>query len=111
MKNIVIPKSNMLRRFISVSKQGEIKTKGDPKVSYAAMMIIRQTISCFYPKIYSEAIIIATRYSLFRKQFLNTVKKEIPVIDYQSQKEKIIPRVAEYLAVTIGGNAIKKLTD
>jgi hypothetical protein len=39
------------------------------------MMIIRQTISCFYPKVYSEAIIIATRYSLFRKQFLNALKK------------------------------------
>lgn len=75
MKNIVIPKSNMLRRFISVSKQGEIKKKGDPKVSYATMMIIRQTISCHYPKIYSEAIIIGARYSLFRKQFLDALKK------------------------------------
>jgi acyl-CoA oxidase len=75
MKNIVIPKTNMLRRFISVSKQGEIKSKGDPKVSYATMMTIRQTISCHYPKIYSEAIVIAARYSLFRKQFLNAVKK------------------------------------
>lgn len=75
MKNIVIPKSYMLRRFVSVSKQGEIKTRGDPKVSYATMMTIRQTISCLYPKIYSEAIIIAARYSLFRKQFLNTLKK------------------------------------
>ena len=53
MQNVVIPKTNMLRRFVSVSKKGEIKTKGDPKVSYATMMVIRQSISCFGPKVYS----------------------------------------------------------
>jgi hypothetical protein len=65
----------MLRKFISVSKRGEIKTKGDPKVSYAAMMIIRQTISCIMPKLYGFAIIIAARYSLYRTQFLDIYKK------------------------------------
>lgn len=75
MKNIVIPKSYMLRRFVSVSKKGEIKKKGDPKVSYATMMTIRQTISCFQPKTYSIGIIIAARYSLFRKQFLDSAKQ------------------------------------
>jgi acyl-CoA oxidase len=86
MNNIVIPKSYMLRKFVSVSKKGEIKTKGDPKVSYATMMVIRQTISCYVPKTYSSAIIIAARYSLFRKQFKDSFKKEIPIIDYQTQK-------------------------
>lgn len=84
----------MLRRFVSVSKKGEIKTKGDPKVSYATMMVIRQTISCFAPKVYSIAIIIAARYSLFRKQFFDDSKQEIPIMNYQSQKDKIITRVA-----------------
>jgi acyl-CoA oxidase len=69
MKNVVIPKRNMLRRFISVSKKGHIKKKGDPKVSYATMMTIRQTISCIFPKVYGKVIIVAARYSLFRKQF------------------------------------------
>lgn len=46
LKNVVIPKSNMLRGFISVSKKGIIKKKGDPKVSYATMMSIRQFLSC-----------------------------------------------------------------
>jgi acyl-CoA oxidase len=72
MHNIVIPKRNMLRRFVSVSKKGEIKTKGDPKIGYATMMVIRQLLSCGAPKIYATAIIIAVRYSLFRSQFLTT---------------------------------------
>jgi acyl-CoA oxidase len=71
LKDVVIPKSNMLRGFISVSKQGGIKKKGDPKVSYATMMRIRQIISCLYPKIYSQGLIIGVRYNLFRKQFKN----------------------------------------
>jgi hypothetical protein len=33
------------------------------------MMTIRQYMSCFSPKILGQAIIIAFRYSLFRKQF------------------------------------------
>lgn len=111
MRNVVIPKSNMLRKFVSVSKKGEIKTKGDPKVSYATMMVIRQTISCFQPKTYSLAIIIAARYSLFRKQFVDSAKKEIPVLDYQTQKDKVITRIAEYFAVIAGGNAIKQVSD
>jgi acyl-CoA oxidase len=94
MRNVVIPKTNMLRKFTSVSKTGKIKKKGDPKVSYATMMIIRQLLSCIMPRVYGKAIIIATRYSLFRTQFLNSEKIEIPIIDYQSQKDKIISRVA-----------------
>jgi acyl-CoA oxidase len=70
--NVVIPKKNMLRRFVSVSKKGEIKAKGDPKISYATMMVIRQVISCMSPRMYGIGIIIASRYSLFRTQFLNS---------------------------------------
>lgn len=111
MNNIEIPKRNMLRRFVSVSKKGEIKTKGDPKISYATMMVTRQTLSYLAPKTYAIAILIATRYSLFRTQFLTSEKQEIPIIDYQSQKDKIITRAAEYVAVIICGNAVKQLSD
>lgn len=74
MRDIVIPKTNMLRKFTSVSKTGKIKKKGDPKVSYATMMIIRQLLACIMPRVYGKAIIIATRYSLFRTQFLTSEK-------------------------------------
>jgi len=84
----------MLRKFVSVDKSGELKTKGDPKISYATMMVIRQYLSCLSPKIYAFPIIIAVRYSLFRTQFLTSEKQEIPIINYQSQKEKVITRVA-----------------
>ena len=86
MKNVQIPKLNMLRRYTSVSKTGDIKKKGNPKVSYATMMIIRQLLSNWMPRQYAKVIIIAARYSLFRTQFLASNNMEIPIIDYQSQK-------------------------
>ena len=33
------------------------------------------------------------------------------ILKIESKKEKILTRVAEYFAVTIGGNAIKKISD
>lgn len=111
MDNIVIPKTNMLRKFVSVSKQGRIKKKGDPKVGYATMMIIRQILACWMPRLYAKVIIIATRYSLFRTQFLTTEKTEIPIMDYQTQKDKVITRMAEYVAICLGGNAVKDVSN
>ena len=76
----------MLRRYVSVDRNGDLKIKGDPKVAYATMMEIRKYISCGFPKIYSSAITIATRYSLFRRQFRNSAKEEIKIMDYQLQQ-------------------------
>ena len=85
-ENVRIPKMDMLRKFISVSKSGEIKKKGNPTISYATMMTIRMYISCAYPKIYSQGIAIGTRYSMFRRQFQDKAGTEIPVIEYQLQQ-------------------------
>lgn len=101
----------MLRRYVSVGNNGEIKKKGDPKVSYATMMSIRQHISCSSPKVYSLAIITAARYSCWRKQFANSSGIEQSIIEYQTQQNKIICRVAEYYAIQIGGNNIRRITD
>lgn len=98
----------MLSRFVKVSKKGEIGISGDPKVGYASMMLIRKNISCIAPKLYMIAIAIATRYSIFRKQF-KTKSVETKIIDYQLQQEKIISRIAEYYAINAGGNNIMKL--
>lgn len=73
------------------------------------MMFIRQYISTVYPKAMSQAISIAVRYSVFRKQFKNIKSQEIKIMDYQAQQHKLIPRIAEYFAMSIGGNVIRKI--
>jgi acyl-CoA oxidase len=35
---VSIPRKNMLSRYINISREGEVKTKGNPKVGYATMM-------------------------------------------------------------------------
>lgn len=84
----------MLRGYISVSKKGIIKKKGDPKVSYATMMMIRQHMACLFPKVLGQALTIAVRYSLFRRQFLDENSLEKSIFNYQTQQDKIIPRIA-----------------
>lgn len=68
---ISVPRKNMLARYVSVDKNGTVKTQGNPKVGYATMMLIRKHISSSAPKVYACAITIATKYSLFRRQFRN----------------------------------------
>jgi acyl-CoA oxidase len=73
------------------------------------MMSIRQIISTLLPKVYGQAISIAVRYSVFRRQFKNKQGQEIPIITYQTQQEKLIPRIAEYFAITVGGNMLRNI--
>jgi acyl-CoA oxidase len=46
MKNIRIPRKNMLRKYVTLSPYGEISIKGNPKIGYATMMLIRKIIAC-----------------------------------------------------------------
>lgn len=74
------------------------------------MMFIRELISCAIPKVYAVPITIAVRYSLFRRQFRNGKKEEVTIMDYQTQQDKVLPRIAEYYAISIGGNRIKAVS-
>lgn len=108
LSNVRIPKNNLFTKYVQVSNDGEFKIIGDPRVGYGTMMHIREIISCTLPKAYSVPIIIAARYSLFRRQFRNGKKEEVTIMDYQTQQEKVLPRIAEYYALCVGGNKIRE---
>ena len=108
MRNIRIPKCNLLTKYVEVSDNGDYKQVGDPRVGYGTMMFIREGISTVNSKSYAAAIIIAARYSLFRKQGVGSNKAEMAIIDYQTQQEKIFPRIAECCALLRGS---EKLSD
>ena len=69
LKNIRIPRKNMLRRFVSITETGDLKIKGNPKIAYATMMLMRKLIACGHHKCLGQAVTIAGRYSMIRKQF------------------------------------------
>lgn len=56
-------------RYTKVSKSGVYERRGNEKISYATMLMIRSSIphACFYAL--SKGCTIAVRYSLYRKQF------------------------------------------
>ncbi len=66
------------------------------------MLIIRSIIPVVCSHGLAKASTILTRYSLVRTQFKDDNGKEIPILDYQLQQDKIIPRIAESYALMFG---------
>ena len=85
-RNIRIPKNNLFTKYVQVTDQCQFKQVGDPRVGYGTMMFIRESISLLWPKVYASAIIISTRYSLFRKQGIGHNKQESNILQYQTQQ-------------------------
>ncbi len=96
--NFRIPRRNMLMKYHTVSKEGVYALQGNEKISYATMLLTRAGIISSFYKSSAKMITIATRYSIIRTQFKGKNGKEVPVLDYQTQQEKVIPRIAETFA-------------
>lgn len=101
----------MLMKFHKVSRDGTYSISGNEKVSYATMLFIRSTIPYLAFVKTSKAITILTRYSLTRKQFKNSKGKEVPILDYQLQQEKIFPRISEVFANLFAFKTIHELAN
>ena len=80
LRNIRIPKINLLTKYVEVSDDGVYNKIGDPRIGYGTMMHIRELISCVVSKVYGQTIIIGTRYSFFRKQGISHNKDEATVL-------------------------------
>jgi acyl-CoA oxidase len=111
MKNVRIPRKNMLRRYVSITETGDLKIKGNPKIAYATMMLVRKIIACGYPRVLGQAVTIAGKYSMIRKQFKDDSGKEIPILDYQLQQNKILSCLADYYCIAMNGRILNELAD
>ena len=118
--NFKIPRSAMLSRYTEVTKEGVLISKGDPRIAYAAMMLIRIQLINSTPAYFIKALILSFRYLLervttdssnFYSKFdndgslknLSNVElldpiprpiREYRVIDYQATKNILIPACA-----------------
>lgn len=89
-----VPKSSLLSKYIQVDAEGAVSRRGNPKRMYAGMMHMRSAITVTaYTSIFKAAT-IATRYSLYRTQFLDSKGREVPVYDYQLQRDKLFREIA-----------------
>ena len=95
-KNVRIPRTDMLKRYSEVLKDGTFIIKGDLKTLYSVMLYTRVSIAGWSPKALASSIQIATRYAAVRRQFSTQdgTKIERRLIDYQTHQFKIIPLVA-----------------
>lgn len=108
MKNVRIPRKNMLRKYVTLNKDGSLEVKGNPKIGYATMMLIRKMIACSYYKLLGQATTIAGKYSLLRSQFKNEQGVEQQIIEYQTQQNKVLSCLSDYYVLAVGGT---KLSD
>ena len=81
-----VPRSALLAKYISVSREGDVTTQGDLKIGYFAMMFIRIYILQEAPFFLAKPLAIALRYSAYRKQFKTAQDgSERVILDYQNQ--------------------------
>jgi acyl-CoA oxidase len=79
-----------------VDREGSVEMNGDMRALYTTMMMIRYTLIYTSKISYSQALLIALRYSVVRRQFKNISgqKEETKLLDYQTQQMKLFPILA-----------------
>lgn len=105
-----IPRTNMLMGISSLSKEGDFKIMGDPKVLYTTMMLIRTSIVECCPNYSLLALKIALRYGSVRRQFATIKGQRIErkIIDYQTFQHTLTPLLAQNLSLCFVANYIKQ---
>ncbi|KAG8430228.1 hypothetical protein GDO86_018209, partial [Hymenochirus boettgeri] len=101
MRNIRIPRENMLSRYSEVLPDGTYIKRGSDKMNYFTMIGVRVLI------LFSEvldalmkACTISIRYSAVRRQSeLRPGDKEPKILEYQTQQQKLLPLLSTCYAI------------
>ncbi|XP_072454915.1 peroxisomal acyl-coenzyme A oxidase 2 isoform X2 [Notamacropus eugenii] len=98
--HVRIPRENMLNRFSQVLPDGTYVKQGTPQSNYLAMTVIRvQLLGGEFLPILMKACVIATRYSVVRRQSkIKPSEPEVKILDHQTQQEKLFPQLAKAYA-------------
>lgn len=108
LRGVQVARDAILGRYIKVHKDGRVERRGNPKIGYATMMLIRRHISTKWPFSLAPAVATAAKYSIKRKQF-RELGQELSVIDYQCQQQKVVPAVVAMYTVLLVGKRIDQL--
>mmetsp|Transcript_39599 Transcript_39599/g.38139 ORF Transcript_39599/g.38139 Transcript_39599/m.38139 type:complete len:135 (+) Transcript_39599:607-1011(+) len=84
--NTRIPRTNLLRRYVDVDREGNFKKKGDLRNLYTVMMQTRMLLVYEGNLILLRSLTIAIRYSVVRRQFssIDNDPNERKLLDYQT---------------------------
>ncbi|CAK90239.1 unnamed protein product (macronuclear) [Paramecium tetraurelia] len=109
-ENYRIPLNSLLARYVRI-ENGQFSKHGNEKISYASMMVSRQLIIFVYPRMAAQSLTVAIRYSITRQQFTNDKREENSVLEYQTQQDKLLPRLATCYGMIFAGLRIMELVD
>jgi len=105
-----IPRDQMLMRYANVSREGRYSTPPHAKLSYGTMVYVRATLVQAAGHTLSQAVTIATRYAVQRKQgYQGENKHETAIIDYRMQQYRLFPLLAASYALQITGRYMMQL--
>ncbi|KPI38128.1 putative peroxisomal acyl-coenzyme A oxidase 1.2 [Cyphellophora attinorum] len=100
----------------SVSREGTYLKPTNTKHAYGSMVTVRAQMAQLTGWDLLKAVVVATHYTKFRKQFFTTADdkcdhEEVTVFEYSSVKSRLIPLLAKATALIIVGQAIKEAYD
>ena len=98
----------LIGRYISIDSQGNVSKQGNPKRMYTAMIHTRMVGSVMGYSFLFRAVTIATRYSLYRTQFLDAKQQPIPIYNYQMQREKLFREISKAYLCNFGVTELLK---
>lgn len=92
--HVRIPRTNILKRYLEVTREGEVEMKGNPLVLYSIMMFTRLQVTSTAQICLARSLYIATRYGIVRTQFRtdknsNGKSVERKLLDYQTHRVRI----------------------
>uniref|UniRef100_A0A1I8PT59 Acyl-coenzyme A oxidase n=1 Tax=Stomoxys calcitrans TaxID=35570 RepID=A0A1I8PT59_STOCA len=99
MKNVRIPRTNMLMRHAQVNRDGTFEQSPAAGLSYFSMLSGRCWIASNHAAMLAVATTIATRYSAVRRQSpINPKEPEVQIMDHVTQQMKLFPEIATCIA-------------
>ncbi|CAF1253259.1 unnamed protein product [Rotaria sordida] len=101
LKNVRIPRTQMLMKFDQVDEQGKFHNQSDARLLYGTLLHARIYLCESVTVALAQAITIAMRYSAVRFQGQNSNGNEIRILDYPLQQAKLIPCLSATYAFVI----------
>ncbi|GLD92504.1 hypothetical protein PINS_up001063 [Pythium insidiosum] len=111
--NVRVPRFNMLRRYASVSRDGEFTMHSKPQMAYSALIGTRGQLVTLSTGILKKALTVAVRYCAVRRQGdqVNpaSTHSETKLLDYQSHQYRLMPLLAKAYAYSFQTSYIQSL--
>ncbi|EDW02147.1 probable peroxisomal acyl-coenzyme A oxidase 1 [Drosophila grimshawi] len=99
LKNVRIPRTNMLMKYAKVDRDGTFTASPASRVNYLTMVYTRCLIVNLNSTLLLQAATIATRYSAVRRQSpIEPNEPEPQIIDHVTQRLKLFPEIATGMA-------------